>query len=325
MSEQTGMSRRTFLKSAVAATAAPYMITSAALGAPGRTPASERITMGLIGSGGQGTGVMRGFIHHATSQVLAVCDVDKGRRTAVKAWVNKFYADRKNAAYKGCDDTGDFRQLLARKDIDAVIIGTPDHWHAIPTIEAARHGKDIYCEKPLCLTVAEGRAMADAVKRYGRIFQHGTQQRSDRNFRHAAELAVNGYIGEITIVKVGAPGSARDGGKQKPTKPPDGFDYDFWLGQAPVAPYYEVVCQKRGWYYMAPYTAGFVSGWGVHHVDSAHWGMGVDLTGPVEFEGKGDYPTQGLYDTACTWNVNLTYPNGLKMNFTSNNITAQGV
>ena len=326
MSEQAGMSRRTFLKSAAAAAVAPSMITSTALGAPGRAPASERITVGVIGTGGQGRGVMGGTMHHATCQIVAVCDVNRERRLQTKAQVAKHYTGLGVAdADKGVKDYNDFRQLVRRDDIDAVIIGTPDHWHAIATIEAARHGKDIYCEKPFSLTVAEGRAMADAVKRYGRIFQHGTQQRSDRNFRHAAELAVNGYLGDITLVKVGAPGSARDNGKQKPAQPPEWFDYNTWLGPAPLAPYYEVVCQKRGWYYMSPYTAGFISGWGVHHVDSAHWGMGVDLTGPVELEGKGDYPTQGLYDTACTWNVNLTYPNGLKMNFTSNNINAQGV
>jgi len=326
MSFRSRTTRRTFLKSAAVVAVAPSMITSTALGAPGRAPASERITVGVIGTGGQGRGVMGGTMHHATCQIVAVCDVNRERRLQTKAQVAKHYTGLGDAdAAKGVKDYNDFRQLVRRDDIDAVIIGTPDHWHAIATIEAARHGKDIYCEKPFSLTVAEGRAMADAVKRYGRIFQHGTQQRSDRNFRHAAELAVNGYLGDITLVKVGAPGSARDNGKQKPAQPPDGFDYNTWLGPAPLAPYYEVVCQKRGWYYMSPYTAGFISGWGVHHVDSAHWGMGVDLTGPVELEGKGDYPTQGLYDTACTWNVNLTYPNGLKMNFTSNNINAQGV
>jgi len=325
MTLQPILSRRTFLKTAAVTAAAPYVITSTALGA-GETPAaSERIAMGLIGTGPQGCGVMGGFMHHPTCQIVAVCDPNRDRRLAAKKNVEGFYAGRKEKDYKGCADYNDFRQLVARDDIDAVIVGTPDHWHAIATIEAAKHGKDVYCEKPLTLTVAEGRAMCDAIKRYGRIFQHGTQQRSDRNFRHAAELAVNGYLGKIQIVKVGAPGSARDNGQQKPADPPEGFDYDLWLGQAPTAPYYEVVCQQRGWYYMSPYSAGFVSGWGVHHVDSAHWGMGVDDTGPVELEGKGDYPKEGLYDTACTWQVDLTYSNGLKMSFTSNNFNDQGV
>jgi predicted dehydrogenase len=319
------MTRRTFLGSAAAAAAAPYVIASTSLGAEGVPPASERLGIALIGSGPQGTGVMRAFMQHDACQVLAVCDVNRARRLPVKKMVEDHYAQRKAGEYKGCADMADFREVCARTDIDAVIIGTPDHWHALIAIEAARQGKDMYCEKPLTLTVAEGRAVCNAIQRYGRIFQHGTQQRSDRNFRHAAELALNGYLGDIRIVKVAAPGSVRDNGQHKPAQPPEGFDYNFWLGQAPETPYYDNVCQSRGWYHMSAYTAGFISGWGVHHVDSAHWGMGVDATGPVELEGKADIPTQGLYDCACTWDIMLKYTNGLTMHFTSDNISEHGV
>jgi len=323
MRKAANLTRRTFLKAAAAA--GPCVIAATALGADGRPAPSERIVMGTIGTGGRGSGVMRAHMQFPQCQMVAVCDVNRRRAEGAKAWIEKFYAGRKDGSFKGCDIYKDFRELCARKDIDAVVIGTPDHWHALTTIEAARQGKDIYCEKPLSLTVEEGRAMVRAVERYGRVFQHGTQQRSDRNFRHAAELAINGYLGELKIAKVGAPGSARDNGQHKPTDPPEWFDYDFWLGQAPVAPYYEVVCMKRGWYYMSPYTAGFISGWGVHHVDSAQWGLGTERTGPVELEGKAEFPTKGLYDTACTWDVTMRFANGLVMHFTSNNINPQGV
>jgi predicted dehydrogenase len=174
------------------------------------------------------------------------------------------------------------------------------------------------------MTVEEGRAVCNAVKRYGRIFQLGTQQRSDRNFRFAAELALNGRLGKITQVIVAAPPSAV-GPKFKQDPVPEGFDYDLWLGQAPVAPYMSIVCQNTGWYHMSPYTPGFISGWGVHHVDSAHWGMGIELTGPVELEGSGEFPKEGIYDSATKWDVNLLYPNGMKMRFVSDNVLPHGV
>jgi predicted dehydrogenase len=318
------LNRRTFLKTAAAAAAAPYVVSASALGAGDKPAPSNRVAMALIGCGGQGTGVMNAFLHLPDTQVLATCDANKQRRLAAKKLIEDYYAAKKAADYKGCQDYNDFRELLARPDIDAVIVGTPDHWHALPTIAAARAGKDVYCEKPLCLTVQEGRAMADAIKRYGRVFQHGTQQRSDRNFRHAAELALNGRLGKLTLVTVAAPASS-PGPKLKEEPVPEGFDYNFWLGQAPLAPYMDVICMKTGWYHMSPYTPGFISGWGVHHVDSAHWGMGTDLTGPVELEGWGEFPKEGIYDSAVKWDLNLVYPGGLKMHFVSDNILPHGV
>ena len=318
------LNRRTFLKTAAAAAAAPYVVSASALGAGDKPAPSNRVAMALIGCGGQGTGVMNAFLHLPDTQVLATCDANKQRRLAAKKLIEDYYAAKKAADYKGCQDYNDFRELLARPDIDAVIVGTPDHWHALPTIAAARAGKDVYCEKPLCLTVQEGRAMADAIKRYGRVFQHGTQQRSDRNFRHAAELALNGRLGKLTLVTVAAPASS-PGPKLKEEPVPEGFDYNFWLGQAPLAPYMDVICMKTGWYHMSPYTPGFISGWGVHHVDSAHWGMGTDLTGPVELEGSGEFPKEGIYDSAVKWDLNLVYPGGLKMHFVSDNILPHGV
>ena len=320
---RTHVSRRQFLKGAAAAVAVPYLVSASALGGDAPAP-SERIALGVIGTGGQGRGVMGGFLGLAACQVVAVCDVNKARRLEAKKQVENHYAARKDADYKGCADYNDFRELLARKDVDAVLIATPDHWHAIPAIEAAKAGKDMYVEKPMTLTVREGRALCDAVQRYGRVFQLGTQQRSDRNFRHAAELALNGRLGKITQVVVAAPPSG--GGPPLKEEPvPEGFDYDFWLGQALLAPYMDVVCQKVGWSHMSPYTVGFISGWGVHHVDSAHWGMGIERTGPVELEGTGEFPKEGIFDAAVKWDLNLVYPNGMKMHFVSDNVLPHGV
>ncbi len=225
------LSRRSFLKqSAVAAgvLGLPYFVNSAALGKGAAPAASERIVVGAIGVGGQGTGDMRALLGDRRVQYVAVCDVQTSNRKRAQKIVNDHYgADQ---TYTGCKDYNDFREILARKDIDAVNIGTPDHWHAIIAIRAAAAGKNVYCQKPLSLTVQQGRRMANAVKRYGIVFQTGTQQRSDERFRRACELVRNGRVGRISEIEVEIPGSmALD---SYPTDPvPEGFDYDMWLGQ----------------------------------------------------------------------------------------------
>ncbi len=197
--EPKGMSRRGFLK-ATAAVAAPLILPNTSFGA------NERVTMGLLGSGGQGVHDMRGFLGCPGLQVVAVCDVQEGRRNAARTLVNNHYAGRAEKDYKGCEAYNDFREVLARDDVDAVLIAPQDHWHAIMAVQAAEAGKDMYCEKPLGVSVRECQAIRDTVRRLGRVFQTGTQQRSDRRFRQACELARNGYLGKLHTVKVGAPG-----------------------------------------------------------------------------------------------------------------------
>jgi len=212
----------------------PYIVASSALGKDGNVAANNRIVMGCIGVGGQGTANMRAFMGHEDAQVVAVCDVVEERRQKAKDIVDQHYGN------KGCTSYNDFRDVLARKDVDAVSIVTQDHWHAIIAVAAARVGKDMYCEKPLGVAVVEGKAIRDAVRRYGRVFQTGTQQRSDQKFRFACELAINGYLGKIHTVKVGAPGPEYKRTYLKPPTEepiPPGLDYNMYIGPAPMKPY----------------------------------------------------------------------------------------
>jgi len=239
--------------------------------------------------------------------------------------VERFYsAQAARGTYKGCAAYNDFREIIARDDIDIVSICTPDHWHAIPGIMAARAGKDIFVEKPFTLNIAEGRAFVTAVETHGRIMQLGTQQRSDGRFRFACELARNQLIGEVHTIRVGSPASGQCP-PQPPQPVPKGFDYDLWLGPAPWKPYTANRCRTPWWYFISDYTMGFVSGWGIHHVDIAQWGNGTDHTGPVEIEGTGVFPKDGLCDTAMSWRVVSTYASGVKMIFADNRQEKQGV
>ncbi len=319
------MTRRDFLKGAVVAVAAPCVATASAVGAEARLSPSERIVMGCIGVGGRGTAVMQGFLGNSDVQVVAVCDVFENKRESVKRALERHYAAQlRKGEYKGCAAYNDFRELLGREDIDAVLIATPDHWHVLAGIAAARAGKDMYVEKPLSVDIAEGRALVDAVKRYGRVFQFGTQQRSDREFRFACELVRNGRIGELKTIKVGSPASG-----ERPVEPPipvpKGLDYEMWLGPAPWAPYTQNRCQTHLWYFISDYTMGFISGWGVHHVDIAQWGNNADMTAPVSYEGEGVFPKDGPCDTATAWEVECEYANGVKMLFADNGKLDQGV
>ncbi len=329
--------RRQFLKSAAGAavgiTGVPYFVCSSALGrTAGAVAASNRITLGCIGMGGQGTWDMCGFLEHADVQVVAVCDVNKesndydtlyqfpGSSTAgrepARLRVEKHYAERLPAGtYKGCDAYSDFRELLAREDIDSVLIALPDHWHAIVAVTAIKAGKDVYAEKPLAYTIAEGRAICNAVKRYGVVWQTGSQQRSDYKFRRACELVRNGRIGKVNTVYVGLPyGSSIshiNGKLTKPSPVPEGFDYDMWLGPAPWAPYCPGRCNWN-WRWVSDYSGGQITDWAGHHIDIAHWGMGADVSGPVEIEGTGAFPKgeDGLYDVAYGYRFVCRYAEG---------------
>ena len=301
-----GMGRRAFLKRTMAATAGavafPCIIPSSALGKAGAVAPSNRVVMASIGLGGQGTGNMRGFLGRREVQFVAVCDVDRGHRLNAKKTINERYKNQ------DCADYNDFRELLERTDLDAVSIATPDHWHSIPAIAAARAGLDIYAEKPLSLTIVEGRAMCDAVQKHGVVWQTGSWQRSQEHFRRACEIVRNGWIGKVHTVKVGLPTGPRC--DLQPEMPvPDGFDYDFWLGPAPWAPYTEKRCHGNFRWFL-DYSGGQLTDWAAHHCDIANWGMGTEYTGPVEVSGKGDYPKDGLYNTAVDYRFECQYAPG---------------
>lgn len=308
--------------------AASLTASAVALGTDERPAPSNRIQLGVIGTGNQGFNDMRGFLSDPRVQIVAVCDVNRespgywngavaGREPGQRLVEGHYAAAKKSGTYHGCDAYVDFRELLGRKDIDAVLIATPDHWHAIPTIMAAQSGKDIYCQKPLSLTIAEGRAMSDAVKKYNRVFQCGSQQRSDKDFRRACELVRNGRIGKLQSVRCGLPGGRPDYGKtadrKQPEKVPDGFDYDFWLGPAPQAEYAPARCHVNfRWIY--DYSGGQVTDWGGHHPDCAQWGMGTELTGPVEIRNaKAVFPPDPLWNTATEYYFEAVYENGVTM------------
>jgi hypothetical protein len=304
MPNRSSLTRRQLLKGA-AAVVSTYVITSSALGAAGRPAPSNRLVMGAIGTGGMGRGDLGDFLGRSVVQMVAVCDVDKAQRDKAKDMADKRYGNT------DCASVADFREILGRKDIDAVMIATPDHWHAIPVIEAAKAGKDIHCQKPLSLTIAEGRAMVEAVARYGVVFQTGSQQRSDRRFRFACELARNQRIGRLLTMEVGLPTGPSC--KPEPQMPvPAGFDYDTWLGQAPWAPYTPKRCHGT-FRWNLDYSGGQVTDWGAHHCDIAQWGNGTSLSGPTEVEGRGEFPTDGLWNTATNYRFECTYPNGAKM------------
>jgi predicted dehydrogenase len=261
---------------------------------------------------------MQSFLELSDAQVVAVCDVNKERRQLAQRMVDEKYDQR------GCKTYHDFSELLSRPDIDAVLIASPVFWHVIMATEAARQGKDMYMEKPVGLSFAEARILRQTIHRYGCVFQFGTQQRSGRNFRFACELARNGRIGRIHTIRVGVPGGEFD--RKFPQKPiPEGLDYNAWLGPAPWSPYTEAIL--NGWTHerISLYSLGFISAWGVHHLDIAQWGNGTELTGPTEVEGTAVFPDEGVLDCAKNWEVSLRYPNGVTVHFTDNTKNEQGV
>ena len=315
MRKTTIQTRRRFLQTAaVTAVTTPYVLPRLSLGevANERPAASNRITMALIGCGGMGNANLYEFLRKAEVQVVAVCDPDRSRRERARLAVDEFYsAASRSARYTGCDSYNDFRDVLARGDVDAVIQAAPDHWHAPIVVAAARAGKDIYGEKPLTAWLGQGCAMCEAVRRYGRVFQTGSQQRSDGRFRFACELVRNGRIGKVHTVLVGLPPGAATG-NHPPIPPPEGLDYDLWLGPAPWAPY----CEYRTHYnfrYILDYSGGKFCDWGAHHIDIAQWGLGMSDSGPVEIEGVGEYPSDGLWNTAVNYRFTATYANGVRL------------
>ena len=313
MENRDALSRRTFLKNTMAisagALAFPSIVPGTVLGKNGALAPSNRIVLGCIGVGGMGTGNLRSFLELEDVRVVAVCDVDANHLTRAKEIVDTRYENNDCMAYH------DFRELISRKDIDAVSMATPDHWHAIVSIAAAESGKDIYGEKPLSHCLAEGRAMCDAVKRYNRIWQTGSWQRSVANFRFACELVRNGRIGKVHTIHVGLPQGNSIQGTQADLiiqDPPKEMDYDFWVGPSPYAPYFPARTHWN-WRWQLDFGGGQMLDWVGHHIDIAHWGMGMDYDAPIEVEGDGEYPKDGPWDSATQYRVLAKYKNGINM------------
>jgi len=318
--------RRGFLKGAAAFTAAaPWIVPASVFGA---NAPSNRIQVACIGVGNQGIGILRRFMGNNDVQIVAVCDVNRGSggykddkqflgREPAQEFVNKYYANKVAAdAYQGCDAYTDFREVLARDDVDAVTVVAPDHWHGIMTIRAAEAGKDIYCEKPLGLTIGEGRAMVEAVRKHNCVLQTGSMERSNPLNRHVCELVRDGRIGKVqrVVTNVGRNNKVGPGPGWQPTPVPEGFDYDMWLGPAPEAPYHKDRCLYR-FRFSYDYAGGQIANFGAHSNDLAQWGLGMDDSGPVEVEfGSAKWLPEGsLFNTALETEFTCRYANGVEL------------
>lgn len=312
--------RRSLLKAGVAAIAAPMIVPSSVFG---QNAPSNRITIGAIGVGR----ISRIHDMHETfqydhAQIVAVCDLDSRRVASGQRFVDEAYSKKYGRPYAGTKGYGDYREVLARKDIDAVIISTPDHQHSIPAVHAVRAGKDVYMQKPASLTISDGRILSDAVRATDRILQIGSQQRSDNpwpQFRRACELVRNGRIGALRHVEVGLPGDP-SGPEAPPMPVPANLNYDAWLGSTPEVYYTEMRVHPQdggfgrpGWLRCEQFGAGMITGWGAHHVDTAHWGMDTELTGPVEVWGEAEFPKSGLWNVHGRFLTHAVYANGVTM------------
>jgi len=297
--------RRNFLRSTAVAIAAPTVIGSTALGAPGSRPASERITTALIGSGSRGRQIIAGG-----DQVVAVCDVDASHRAAAKKQIDQA------AGSSDCRAYGDFREVLARDDIDAVVVATPDHWHAYIAAMAVKAGKSVYCEKPLTRLVHEGRQLSDIATRYNAILQVGSQQRSDEKFIRACELVRNGRLGELKRVLVEIPTRPGIDNDWRPRKVPAELDYEMWLGPAPYSPYHPARVHYK-FRFVSDFSGGDVTNWGAHQLDIVQLALGADDGGPTMVVGRGKRNIHGIHDVFYDVNVDFTYPGGVPVQLRS--------
>ncbi len=291
----------------------------------GKSAPSNLVQVAQIGCGRIARGMeFPGLLRNSDSaRIVAVCDLDTVRLADAKAHIEKTYASKYGQNYTQVKTYGDYREMLKDPSIDAVAISTPDHWHAQPTIEAALAGKDVFLQKPASLTIAEGRLMADTISKTGRIFQQGSQQRSDPAFRLACELVRNGRIGKVLEVFVGLPTDPA-GGNTSPMPVPSNLNYDAWLGVTPVQPYCEDRVhpqspdirkryERPGWLRLEQFGAGMITGWGAHHIDTAHLAMGLEHSGPTEIVADASFPKSGLWDVHGSYHVRMTYPNGATM------------
>jgi predicted dehydrogenase len=305
------VSRRSALKAAAAATGFPTIVPATIFGP---TPPNSRINIGAIGVGRiSRVHDLPGIWKYDSARIMAVCDLDSNRVESAKRLLNGHYAQA-----DGVVGYQNHHELLANKDIDAVVISTPDHQHALVAVDAVRANKDVYLQKPASLTIAEGRYLSNAVQASGRILQVGSQQRSWKQFHRACELVRNGRVGDLRHVEIGLPGDPS--GPDAPEMPvPKGFNYDAWLGSTPVVYYTEMRAHPQegfgrpGWLRCEQFGAGMITGWGAHHVDTAHWGMNMEYTGPVEVWGTAEFPTHGLWDVHGKFETHAVYANGVTM------------
>ena len=308
----TGITRRRFLANTGIALTVPTVLSSSILGRAQGTAPSGRITMGVVGWGMQGPGDTKNFLGLPECQVVAACDLDKDHLADATQTINQHYQN------KDCKTYHDYRELMARKDIDAVILAVPDHWHALVAIEAAKHKKDIYGEKPLARTIAEQQAIVKAVQKNKRIWQTGSWQRSERNFHYGAEIVRNGLIGKITRVEVGLPSGHTDFAGTKadmqPSAPPPELDYPMWIGPSRMELYIKARVHKN-WRWNYNTGGGQLLDWIGHHGDIAHWGMGHDdRIGPMEVEGTADFPPpDAVWNTATKYRIQASYPEDITM------------
>ncbi len=280
----------------------PTILPVSALGGDDNVLPSNRLQGAQLGCGGMGTGNMRGFLNYKELQIVAVCDVDRKHAERAKRYVDDKYGN------SDCRIYSDYREMIEKESLDIISQALPDHWHAKSAVDCARKGIDMYGEKPLSRTIAEGRAICDAVKRHGIVWQTGSWQRSVANFRRVCELIRNGRLGKISHVEVGLPDGS-PGPDRKLLPVPDYFDWDMWLGPAPWRPYQDFGegSPHYWWRHFLDYSGGKLTDWVGHHADIAHWALGFDETGPVEIEGKGSYPTKGIYDVPFEYDFVCTY------------------
>ncbi len=308
------MKRREFLKNITAAGAVigfPTLIPASALGKDGNVAPSNRVNMGFIGVGGMGMSNLKNFGGDKRVQVVALCDVNYSDVEMYTYSHNTLYGMKAaKERFPDAADYRDYKELLARKDIDAVCSSTPDHWHALVGVDAVNAGKDVYGEKPLTRTIEEGKFLRDAVNASGRIWQTGSWQRSLKNFLHAAEIVRNGHLGDVKFIKIGLPPNERIS-PQSPQQIPNGFDWDKWQGPAPET-YYHPYKAFTTWRFISDYSCGKIGDWGAHHLDIAHWAMGLDNTGPEEIVPlEVIWPENSMYDQPLVFNVEYHYKGGL--------------
>ncbi len=302
------MNRRTFLRSTGMAAAAStfHIVPSRVLGADAP---SRQVTFGFVGTGGMGMANIDRVLklRDQGARIVAVCDVDRFHAEKAARRVETVQGDR------GIHICGDFRELTRSPRIDAIVISTPDHWHALPALDAIRHGKDVFVEKPLTHSIREGQLLVEELRKHQRVGQHGTMQRSDRKFQYAAEVILNGRLGKIERIEVLIPANNKHcGATWKPEPVPPGLDYDFWLGPAPWAPY----TSQRTHYqfrFILDYAGGQTTNWGAHYIDIAQWALDMDESGPVEVVGCGEFPTTGLFTAPTRVDFTATYANSVRL------------
>jgi predicted dehydrogenase len=310
--------RRNFIKQSLLAGAglfaAPSIVPASVLG---KHAPSNRINIGAIGTGRiSREHDMPGVLKYDHARIIAVADFDAHRVAEAKQYVEAYYTQKSGSPYSGVTTYADYRDLLANRDIDAVLVSTPDHWHAKNAIDAVRAGKHVYLQKPTSLTIAEGRKMSDAVNASGRVLQIGSQQRSMEQFRVACELVRNGRIGQLKEIEIRLPGDP-PGGNAEEMPVPKGFNYDAWLGQTPYVPYTvdrvhpQQGYDRPGWLRCEQFGAGMITGWGAHHFDIAHWAMDREYTGPLEIAGRAEFPASGLWDVHGRYETEMLYDNGV--------------